>query len=279
MDFKSMRRIGHEHYVKYVDKHFDITALFTAYKFDWDDKYSYVGECHVPWEIVFVKNGLVECTEDERVYTLKKNDIIIHAPLEFHTIRSIKSSTSVLILSFLANGELPGELSNGIFALNDKYRNEFMEIFDSTYAFLNEGPKNAYSGQGIVNRLSSFLIRLGSKTPEEQLSLSKSAVEYRRIASAMADNICENLSLVEFAKMCNVSISYVKLLFQKYAAISPMNYYANLRVQYAMTLLESGMTVNKISEIMNFSSPNYFSIFFKKHTGEMPSKYRSRSKS
>ncbi|MBQ8250280.1 MAG: helix-turn-helix domain-containing protein [Clostridia bacterium] len=264
-------------WMAYVQKQFEITAFFSSYKFDWDDRYTYKGEYHAPWEIVFVKSGSVECIEDERVYTLQENDLIIHAPMEFHSIRSIKNP-SVLITSFIINGELPGELKNGIFALNDKYCTEFTEIFDRIYAFRERGYANAYLGQEAANRLAAFLIRLSNKSSEEQLSLSQTAAEYRKVASVMADNVCENLSLPQIAELCNISVSYIKLLFKKYTRITPMEYYANLRIQHAIILMKNGMSASQIANTMNFSSPNYFSVFFKKHTGELPSQYRKHFK-
>ncbi len=273
MTFRSTA-IWHE---AHVEKRFEIIEFNSAFKFDWDDQYAYKGEYHVPWEIVFVKNGAVECTEDERVYTLQKNDLIIHAPMEFHSIRSVKEP-SVLITSFIADGELPIELTNGIFTLSDKYSKELMEIFDRIHAFREDGPVNAYSGQEAACRLEALLIRLANKNSEEQLSPSQTANEYSRVASVMAENVCENLSLPQLAKLCNISVSYIKLLFKKYTTISPMSYYANLRIQHAIQLMKDGMPAAEIANTMNFSSPNYFSVFFKKHTGEIPSVYRKRLK-
>ena len=52
-------------------------------------------------------------TEDERVYTLKEDSIIFHAPMEFHRIKSAGgSSPSVRVMSFTASGELPDQLKS-----------------------------------------------------------------------------------------------------------------------------------------------------------------------
>ena len=39
-------------------------------------------------------------------------------------------------------------------------------------------------------------------------------------------------------------------------------------------LLGEGMLMSEIAEIMNFSSQNYLSSFFKRETGMTPSQYR-----
>ena len=62
-----------------------------------------------------------------------------------------------------------------------------------------------------------------------------------------------------------------KLLFNTYAGISPKSYFNQLRLRHANELLSIGLSVTEVAELMNFSSPNYFSAFYKKHTGISPS--------
>ena len=92
----------------------------------------------------------------------------------------------------------------------------------------------------------------------------------------MTNGVCQNLSLEDFAKENNVSISYLKLLFAKYAGISPKAYYTGLRVRHATELLRDGVGVAEVAEQMCFSSPNYFSSFYKKNTGLLPSEIRKK---
>jgi two-component system response regulator YesN len=47
-------------------------------------------------------------------------------------------------------------------------------------------------------------------------------------------------------------------------------------VRHAARLLDEGFSATEIADKMNFSSPNYFSVFFKKHTGTMPSEYKKK---
>ena len=46
----------------------------------------------------------------------------------------------------------------------------------------------------------------------------------------------------------------------------------------AIKLLEDGEAVTEVSAKLNFSSPEYFSLFFKKHTGLPPGRWRSELK-
>ena len=254
---------------------FGIDMVYTAFRLSFGGDYVFDGESHDFWEIVFVLSGKVVSTQDEKVYLLERNDLIVHAPMQFHSLRGTDGCDSeVLIISFHANGELPSALNRGIFALSPENALAYQQICDRLIALLDGGSETPYDDQEIISRLTAFLIRLSRQDADCRLIVSADVLVYRDIISAMHANVCENLTLEDFARSCNISVSYLKLLFKKYAAISPKNYFADLRVQHAIKLMQQGMSTSAIANIMNFSSPNYFSVFFKKHTGEVPSVYR-----
>jgi AraC-like DNA-binding protein len=119
--------------------------------------------------------------------------------------------------------------------------------------------------------LSAFLIKLGLRSVVSGISMAQSATEYRNIVSHMSQNVHLNLTLSDIARENNVSISYVKLLFSTYAGISPKSYFNQLRLRRASEQLDEGRSVTEIATAMNFSSPSYFSAFYKRHTGISPS--------
>ena len=259
---------------KIIKRQFNIDGVFSAFSFAWDDSFVFNGESHDLWEIVFIKEGEVEVVEDGNVYSLTKNDMILHAPFEFHRIRSKSGNhPEGCVLTFHASGALPEELKNGIFILTDSQRSEYLSVFKSVQDFMSGKSASPYSAQLASDSLTSFLIRLSAHTANVSVSSSSSSREYRKIVSSMELGVCDALTLTDIAEKQSVSISYIKLLFKKYAGISPMSYYTNLRVQHAVKLLSAGHTVADVAGIMNFSSPNYFSEFFKKHIGLSPSQY------
>ncbi len=258
-----------------IERQFLINGVYSAFSFAWDDSFIFHGESHDFWEIVFVTQGEVEVVEDGKVYTLGKNNMILHAPLEFHRIRSKSGEEPEgFILSFRVAGELPRELRHGIFVLSEAQKEDYLLICHKAHVFLADHNASPYAGQEVADMLSSFLVHLSTSTANRSVADSPSAAEYRKIVAAMTAGICENLTLADFAVSCNISVSYLKLLFKKYAGISPKAYFTHLRVQHAAKLLEEDHTITEVSDAMNFSSPNYFSTFFKKHTGKLPSEYK-----
>ena len=90
----------------------------------------------------------------------------------------------------------------------------------------------------------------------------------------MQESVYDNITIQEIATKNAISVTAVKELFHKYAGISPKAYYTKMRGNEALRLLESGREILEIAELLNYSSPNYFSCSFKKQFGFPPGQYR-----
>ena len=262
--------------LKRIVKKFEVTGFYTAFDFQWDDRFVFNGESHDFWEIVLILEGEAEATEDEKVYLLKKNSMILHAPMEFHRIRSAAgTSPRGYIISFLTEGELPEKLKDGIFVLTPEQIAEYTQICEDMRTYLKGGDQDEYFSQNTAQRLAGFLINLvGNDTASHPLVETPGAFEYRKLVSAMTERLCDNISLPELGEYCHISVSYIKVLFEKYAGVSPKRYYSNLRLQYIISLMREGMPNKGIADVMNFSSVHYFSLFFKNMTGVTATEYR-----
>ena len=251
---------------------FDIEGFYTAIKYDWTESFVFNGESHDFWEAVFVESGRVAVTEDENFYTLSEGNVIFHAPMEFHRIRSAEgSSPKVFVFSFKTTGELPAAIRSGVFTVNPLQKKLFDSLRDSVYDFVHKD-SSEISGEKATALLKLFIIEMAKAPIAANTASPHTALEYQRIISFMSRNILENLTLEDIASRTNISLSYMKILFKTYAGISPKSYYNLMRVQKATELLNKGDSVTEVSLAMNFSSSNYFSLFFKRETGSPPSK-------
>lgn len=262
--------------LKKIVKKFDIVGFYTGFDYKMSENFVFNGESHDFWEIVLVLDGEVDVTEDEKVYRLKKNSMILHAPMEFHRIKSAGGTSPYgYIISFLTEGELPENLKNGIFILNSEQIREYTAICKDIKTFLSGKEESEYFSQSTAQRLCEFLLKLAANDNVSCFLMETSgASEYRKAVSVMTEKVCENITLSELGEYCHISVSYIKVLFQKHAGISPMKYYSNLRLQHIITLMKSGMSNKAIASVMNFSSINYFSIFFKSMVGMTATEYR-----
>lgn len=81
-------------------------------------------------------------------------------------------------------------------------------------------------------------------------------------------------SVCEIAKMCNVSESTFRRLFKEYTGKSPVEYRNERRIMLAKKLLNTGgMTALEVALETGFDDPAYFCRVFKKHTGVTAGEY------
>ena len=87
------------------------------------------------------------------------------------------------------------------------------------------------------------------------------------------EHIHEGINLEDVAKATHSSLSHFKSQFMKSVGMSPGTYINMQKIELAKELLLSGKPVAQVSELVGFSSSNYFSIVFRKFALMSPSEY------
>lgn len=259
--------------MKKINKPFEITAFHSAYDFSWESGFAYSGESHDFWEAVYVVSGEAQVTEGVDVYRLGEGEIVFHAPMEFHSIKSEKETpTRVRIFTFTAEGDLPNRVSDGPFLLTEEEQEDFLRLFSRVYAFYHaEGEEEgAYDGLLCACALSEFLTDVGKEVSAPLERPTPSARMYNEVVVAMTAHLYENRTLEELAAACHISVSYMKLLFARFAGVPPKRYYEMLRAREAVRLLGEGLYANEVAARLSFSSPGYFSVWLRRVVGSLP---------
>lgn len=261
-----------------------IDAFYSFFKLHYNNDYRFDGELHDFWECVYVIDGSIRASGDNRVYDLVKGDIIFHKPMEMHKFSvSADTGATLLIFSYNMHGKAVERLKNKVFSLNDAEKQivfnllEFIKDKEDKSNVLNVHEYLKPSGV-YLERLSAFLYQLflslaDSGSVSETLDntetqLFKKAVDFMKIC------VSRPLFVADIAKHCTISESGLKRLFKKYAGMSVHKYFLNLKLKTALSLLESGKTVTEVSELLNFSSQSYFSVTFKREMGKSPSEIK-----
>lgn len=271
-------------------------AFYSALDYRWERATVFHGESHAYYELVYVEHGTAVVTEEERVYTLTDGMLLLHAPMEFHRIRT-EHPAHILVLCFSAGTEPPALLTDGAFALTEPLRERYRDIFsrvrrfyyasrpvsaarDACDDFPDGAPPQAPSpspslGAECALSLAAFLAALCERPPVGEAQ-SPDARDYRAIAAHMRARAEEPLSLEEIAADFHTSVSRIKKLFAHHAGMGAKQYYLRLRLERCCDYLADGaLSEREIAERMQFSSPAYFSLFFKSRTGMTPLEYRA----
>ena len=77
-----------------------IKKLYSTYSYFHSQDFSFAGEYHDAWELIFVYSGSVIIETPDYKFTLSKNQAFLHSPNERHKIRANNVCCSLFIYSF-----------------------------------------------------------------------------------------------------------------------------------------------------------------------------------
>ena len=260
-----------------VERLIQIDGLITVYNYVRPKGFYFPGESHDFWECVYIGDGEVTATADERVYQLKKGKLLLHKPMEFHRIWAKEDcAPHVVNISFRAHGELTQRLACRCFDLRHKQQEELLRIAGlfGTLEQIEDSRQRRSVMNLVATRLESFLLELAESEKDSAPSRSPGDEQYGRIVQVMQNHRQENLSLEELAQLCQMSVSNMKRIFGKYSDVGVAKFFLTLRMRYAMELLEQGIPANQVAQMLQFSDTAYFYTVFKRETGTTPSQYR-----
>lgn len=268
-----------------------IDQLYSIYSYYYTPQFSFRGECHKPWEIVYVQSGRVIVSTPEYSCTLEQGMMLLHKPLDFHRIRADNISCYVNVISFtvfecetllpLADkpilldktelGYLVNIISDGTSIIAGKNHVPAMKKWET---------KKFAAHQVVKNLLELLLLRLLRKQTDETVSeagseTSKMNSAVLSVINLLSDNLCEKLSLKKIAQKVGYSVSRISAIFKEVTGESIINYFIRMRIQKAQELIVSNrMTFREISDYLGFDTIQYFCSQFKKTTGFTPLQYK-----
>lgn len=141
----------------------------------------------------------------------------------------------------------------------------------------------AYAGEefGWELQVRSELGRLWSLVAEhtspagrrEEDSLD--TVRLKAMLEYLHKNYDRPVSLEEVAAAANVSKRECLRCFQRTIGVAPIQYLQRVRIREASALLgETDLSVTEVGGRCGFESPSYFTLLFRRHTGQTPKEYR-----
>lgn len=112
----------------------------------------------------------------------------------------------------------------------------------------------------------------------EQTTSRQHPPELRRAIEYIHSHLTRPLSLEELIRHSGVSGATLHRLFRRYLKTSPVNYCLDRRLERGKTLLENNLySVKEVSELLSYSSPQYFASEFRKKFGKPPKQFKYRT--
>ncbi len=265
----------------------EVKTIVSCFEAEGDTSFSFDGEAHDFWELLYVESGELSVTADDRIYSLGKNEIIFHKPMELHKFK-IEKDARYFVTSFTLSGDAAEKLQNLTCRLSteqsrlfgmmtDKLRISTFEPKDSNRNYLDALISDSVFLQEFATLLELFLLSfIHSNTSISAPISSKDAVIFGQAIELLKTHISDWISVNELCAGLKVSATALKRIFSKYSGFPIHKYFLQLKIIRATELLERGCTVSQVADELGFSSQNYFSMVFKRETGKSPSETKKK---
>lgn len=272
-----------------------IEGIYSIHYYEYTKDFSYSGEFHDFWEVVYVDKKSTVVTAGATELTLNAGQMYIHKPNEFHNIRcdGTRAANSV-ILSF--DCDCPELMSIAGMVINctaeerrlmgciiSEARKAFSTPLGVHYISVLKKAENIEYGceQMILLYMEQLLIQLiRSNRDAVPAKRPDSDPLFLNICNYLENNVEKHLQFEDIQKEFNLSASVIKRLFHNHINCGIMEHFLRLKIDAAKQMIrEQELNFTEIAAGLGFSSPQYFTTAFRRISGMTPSEYANSVKS
>lgn len=241
---------------------------------------AYVSHTHSAYELLYVVNGDVTLTVEDRRYKLKKDDLAIIKPLDHHYVR-IDAECEYDRYNFLFNPTALGinnigALPEGLEVCNCRMSPILCELVKKTdYYKTHLSPE---SFEDIVGALIKELIYNLSIFSKQQTDAKHRSPSNPLISAALEvinAEINTQVSVSDIASKLFVTKSYLHRIFKSELGITPAKYILEKRILTARNMLLFGKLPTEVYSECGFSDYTSFYRAYVRYFGYPPSKERA----
>ena len=272
----------------------NISKVVTIHYYEFDRNFTFHGESHDFWEMVYVDKGTVEIRRDDEPITLSQGEIVFHCPNEFHSIKALDSSPNFFVISFVCNSPMMEYFKKYQTTLNRNFRAFISSILKESESIYNI-PKNdpdlkklkrkedaPFGGEQLIKtyleQLLILLVRDITQKGKSDLFPSKESMENHlvlEIKKYIEENAENTIRIPDICKTFGYSKSYLSKLFRSQCGETLAGYTMQIKIKRAKQLIREGnLNFTQISSLLNFDNPRYFSCVFKRITGMSPTEFK-----
>ncbi len=276
-----------------------VSAVYTIHYFEYSKLYTFEGERHPFWELIYADKGQVNITAGDKIIKLSQGEMLFHRPNEFHTVSATGEYANTVVISFECQSpamsffekkklKLDKVHKDIVFKIINEGRHTFNEplnIVDLTC--MTQSPTAEFGALQMIKlyleELLVLLVRdnnvLSSYEKSKKWRKHESDV-FGTIIDYLEKNIEKNITLDDVCNKFFFSKTYIKNLFKDKTGKGMIHYFNELKVNKAKQIISlNEFTFTEVSEMLSYGSVHYFSRVFKEYTGMTPSEYSRSIKS
>ena len=237
---------------------------------------------------IVITAGRFSCLVDFRLWSLKAPAVALFLPGQvvesLETDKEFAGFGMVLSQNFTDSLNLPVSLKERLFIKNTQFYSvseEVIDVLSSVHrqvSSLMKQPDNPYREEIIRHLFSAYYYGLGYyihgfQSQSSTLTLQQEKCE--RFMSLVAENFKTRRDIGFYADKLCVTSKYLSSMLKQETGITALDWIERHVVLYAKSCLSStSMTIQEISDELNFPSQSVFGKYFKRVEGMSPKAYR-----
>lgn len=272
-----------------------IDGIYTIHYFEYTKDFSYSGEYHNFWEIVYADKKKLFITAGNEELMLDVGELYIHRPNEFHSIRcdGTNAANSVILSFDCDSAELMSIAGIRITCTAEERRlmgniiKEALDAFDTPLGSpyisrLEKSNTSEFGSEQLIKLYLEMLLILlirGNKGKIKMVN-GDSNKQLLCICDYLEKNVDKKLTFDDIRRHFNLSSSVIKRLFNANMDCGVMEYFTRLKVDAAKSMIrENEYNFTEISTALGFNNSQYFTTVFRRVSGMTPSEYANSVKS
>jgi AraC-like DNA-binding protein/mannose-6-phosphate isomerase-like protein (cupin superfamily) len=244
---------------------------------------------HEFYELSFVTSGEGKQVLNGVSYTMKRGDMFLLSPADFHEFFVENKSTvelyNVIFSEEMIKDGLQEVLFSGMVESVAVIHPDDILYIESEFQRLWAEEHNLNIGNQLMTKnileriLIEFIRRCGEKKGfVDQKSISFENHQINKTLTYIQHHFREQLTLEQVAKQAQLSPTYFSKCFSKATGISFQSYLQGLRLQFAKSLIKSSdLPITEISHASGFNTLTHFNRCFNQKYGKSPRMYRKKN--
>ncbi len=250
---------------------------------------------HSFFEAHFIIEGSIDYLVEDTYLTLSAGDFIVFCPQTNHQSLKMTNVMKKLAIGFDVSykgdtGKIFGQLCEF-----QKPPYHFGQYSEATYTVLNlilTSFNTQKNNTNLIkyNLLSAFLYSLletifPDMQPAEATETTRNRifpsdeVLYRELVKFLRENLQQNISQKEIAKIFAISLSQMNRRLYRYSGTTYQQIKDSIKISVARELLYTNMSLRQIGETIGFCDEYSFNRFFRRVEGITPGKFRESAQS
>lgn len=244
--------------------------LLLEQRWDNGETYSFLNNPRTTYGLFLIQDDIMTyCLKDGSTVIAKNGDIVF-LPMKSEYVAKFSCRTgtsSALLMNFLLKDQ-KGELI--------EFSDHFKILIKTSSPFWQKMFRDLYNlyknSIGLTPKFKIALYNFFSKLASEQCSSRDISLGLDYIHN----NLSSKISVSFLAKMCALSETTFRTKFKNQTGVSPNIYINNAKIEKSKELLLSDdLTIDEISELLNFYDATYFCKLFKKITGVTTTEFKT----